>query len=85
MGRTGAVVALPDTQFSSEKYPKIWEAQIDWIVANRKDLNIADVVHLGDITQNGDGKPEEWLPLYLFVGVNEPKISPAWAESLPVV
>ena len=54
------VVALPDTQYYSEKYPKIWAAQIDWIVANRKNLNIVYVVHLGDITQNGDEKPEEW-------------------------
>ena len=54
------VVALPDTQYYSEKYPKIWAAQSDWIVANRKKLNIAYVAHLGDITQNGDGKPEEW-------------------------
>ena len=54
------VVALPDTQFYSEKHPKIWAAQIDWIVANRKNLNIVYVAHLGDITQNGDSKPEEW-------------------------
>lgn len=54
------VVALPDTQFYSEKYPKIWAAQIDWIVANRTNLNIAYVAHLGDVTQNGEGKPEEW-------------------------
>lgn len=54
------VVALPDTQYYSEKYPKIWAAQIDWIVANRKNLNIVYVAHLGDITQNGDEKPEEW-------------------------
>lgn len=54
------VVVLPDTQFYSEKFPKIWESQINWIVANRKALNIVYVIHLGDITQNGDGKPEEW-------------------------
>ena len=54
------VVALPDTQYYSEKYPIIWTAQADWIVANRKKLNIVYVAHLGDITQNGDGKPEEW-------------------------
>src|SRR5664279_3513380 len=54
------VVALPDTQFYSEKYPTIWAAQTDWIVANRKNLNIVYVAHLGDITQNGDAKPEEW-------------------------
>jgi len=59
-GKDFTIVVLPDTQFYSEKYPKIWAAQIDWIIANRKALNIAYVIHLGDITQNGDGKPEEW-------------------------
>lgn len=54
------IAALPDTQFYSETYPKIWMAQIDWIVANRATLNIVYVAHLGDITNKGDEKPEQW-------------------------
>lgn len=53
-------VVLPDTQFYSETYPKIAAAQTDWIVANREKLNIVYVAHLGDITDKGDEKPEQW-------------------------
>jgi predicted MPP superfamily phosphohydrolase len=55
------IVALPDTQFYSELFPKIFESQVDWIVANRTNQNIVYVAHLGDITQNGDQQPQEWL------------------------
>ncbi|MEI6492734.1 MAG: metallophosphoesterase [Verrucomicrobiota bacterium] len=55
-----SIVVLPDMQFYSETYPKIAVAQTDWIVANRQRLNIVYVAQLGDITQNGDEKPEEW-------------------------
>lgn len=52
------VVALPDTQFYSENtggnLAAIFSAQTDWIVAQRNTLKIAAVLHLGDISQNGD-------------------------------
>lgn len=54
------IVALPDTQFYSEIYPKIAVAQTDWIVANREKLNIVYVAQLGDLTNQGDDKPEQW-------------------------
>ena len=54
------IVALPDMQFYSETYPKIGVAQADWIVANREKLNIVYVAQLGDITNQGDGQPEQW-------------------------
>lgn len=54
------IAVLPDTQFYSASYPKIAAAQADWIVANRKNLNIVYVAHLGDITDQGDEKPEQW-------------------------
>lgn len=59
-GKDFTVVVLPDTQFYSKTFPKIWTAQIDWILANREKLNIVYVAHLGDITDTGDEKPEEW-------------------------
>jgi hypothetical protein len=55
------IVVLPDTQFYSASYPNIAAAQADWIVANRKKLNIVYVAHLGDITDKGDEKPEQWV------------------------
>lgn len=52
------VVALPDTQFYSENSggdrAAIFSAQTDWIVAENDARNIGFVLHLGDITQNGD-------------------------------
>lgn len=61
------LVALPDTQFYSENeggdLARIFSAQTDWIVSQRKNLGIEGVLHLGDITQYGD-KPataaSEW-------------------------
>lgn len=54
------IAVLPDTQFYSESFPKIGVAQTDWIVANREKLNIVYVAQLGDLTNQGDGKPEQW-------------------------
>ncbi len=48
---------LPDTQNYSEKYPEIFVAQTEWIVANRDKRNIAAVLQLGDIT-NHNTEPE---------------------------
>ena len=45
------IAVLPDTQNYSEKFPKLYLAQTDWIVKNRQPRNIACVLHLGDITQ----------------------------------
>ncbi|MFZ4775923.1 MAG: metallophosphoesterase [Terrimicrobiaceae bacterium] len=59
-GKDFTIVALPDTQFYSETYPKIAVAQTDWIVAHKEKLNIVYVAHLGDITNQGDDKPEQW-------------------------
>ncbi|MBX3740394.1 MAG: metallophosphoesterase [Akkermansiaceae bacterium] len=62
-----SVVALPDTQWYSENeggnLAAIFSAQTDWIVAQRNALKIAAVLHLGDITQNGDNpstSTEQW-------------------------
>lgn len=44
------IAVLPDTQYYSEKYPEVFEAQTRWIAQHAKDLNIKYVLHLGDIT-----------------------------------
>ncbi|HTI98884.1 MAG TPA: metallophosphoesterase [Dongiaceae bacterium] len=56
------IVALPDTQIYARDYPQIFQAQTDWIIAQRTNLNIVYVAHLGDITDGGDKLPEQWLP-----------------------
>ena len=43
------VVVLPDTQFYSESYPAISQAQTDWIVNNRAARNIVYVTGEGDV------------------------------------
>src|SRR5262245_26922414 len=44
-----SIVVLPDTQFYASSYPQIFDAQADWIAANKVALNIAFVMHSGDI------------------------------------
>ncbi|MCC6126937.1 MAG: metallophosphoesterase [Pirellulales bacterium] len=49
---------LPDTQYYSEKYPGLFDAQTAWIARNKEKRNVQYVLQLGDITQNGTAK--EW-------------------------
>ena len=53
-----SVIILPDTQYYvSNRHGgnrHMFNTQIDWIVENRESLNIAFVLHLGDIVENGD-------------------------------
>ncbi len=57
---------LPDTQFYSATMnggtPPMFQAQTDWYIANRSNLNLRFVTHLGDITQRGQngGNNVEW-------------------------
>jgi hypothetical protein len=62
-----SVIALPDTQWYTENeggnLAAIFSAQTDWIVAQRNALKIEAVLHLGDITQDGDNpatSAEQW-------------------------
>ncbi len=51
------IAVLPDTQNYSEKFPDRFLAQTRWIAENKKDRNIACVLHLGDVT-NRNTAPE---------------------------
>ncbi len=53
------LAVLPDTQYYTQKYPAIFNAQTNWIANNYKTENIKFTMHLGDIveTQNSD---KEW-------------------------
>ena len=48
------IAVLPDTQFYSETVPSIFNAQTDWIVAQRQARNIVFATQLGDLVQNGE-------------------------------
>ncbi|MGD0743991.1 MAG: LamG-like jellyroll fold domain-containing protein [Verrucomicrobiota bacterium] len=54
--------ALPDTQFYSQTYSNIFRAQTEWIITNRVARNIAYVVGLGDIVNDGEngGNNIQW-------------------------
>ncbi len=52
------LAVLPDTQIYAESYPHIFTAQTQWIADNKDRLNIAFVLHSGDVT-NGNA-PYHW-------------------------
>ncbi len=58
------VVLLPDTQYYSGSRnggtEQMFYDQADWIVENREALNIAFVLHMGDIVQSGDSYASQW-------------------------
>jgi hypothetical protein len=53
------VLMLPDTQFYSESRPQIYDAQINWVLANRTPQNIVFLSHVGDVVQTAS-KSIEW-------------------------
>jgi hypothetical protein len=87
------VVLLPDTQYyvSSQNggRPTMFNAQTEWIVANRKAANIAFVLHMGDITQDGDlvtprvtNEPQWQLAAKAMYLLEDP-VSTGLAEGIP--
>lgn len=52
------IAALPDTQFYSLKYPKIFLAQTRWLAENAERLRLVFVAHEGDVTDKNT--PAEW-------------------------
>ncbi|WP_134090177.1 metallophosphoesterase [Olivibacter sp. XZL3] len=62
--KTFSIAVIPDTQYNTEESQggnnELFTAMIDWIQANREEENIVYVAHLGDITDKGDRKPEQW-------------------------
>jgi hypothetical protein len=65
-GADFTIATLPDTQFYSENLSNngrsaTFHAQTQWLVDNRDALNLAFVSHMGDIVQNGDAVPAEWV------------------------
>ena len=69
------IAVLPDTQFYSRKYPQIFQAQTDWVIANRTRLNIVYVAQLGDIVDGGEKFPEQWLAAMGLAGPTPYKLN----------
>lgn len=57
-GETYSIVVLPDTQHYAQAYPEIYIRMTDWITANAASMNLAAVLHVGDITNNNT--PAQW-------------------------
>jgi hypothetical protein len=53
MSKSFTIAVLPDTQKYAESYPEVFTCQTQWIAHNKDGLNIAFVLHEGDIT-NGN-------------------------------
>lgn len=49
---------LPDTQYYAARCPEVFAAQTSWLAEVADDLNLAFVVHLGDLTD--DGNETQW-------------------------
>ncbi|QNL51049.1 metallophosphoesterase [Olivibacter sp. SDN3] len=62
--RTFSIAVIPDTQYNTEESQggtnRLFETMIEWVLANREKENIVYLAHLGDITDKGDRKPEQW-------------------------
>ena len=52
------LVALPDTQYYSERLPEAFLSQTRWIARHAHELNIQAVIGLGDIVDNGGELPQ---------------------------
>ncbi|HHT26625.1 MAG TPA: hypothetical protein GXZ82_05200 [Firmicutes bacterium] len=50
---------LPDTQMYAQYFPEIFTRQTEWLAQNAQQLQLAFVLHLGDITNTNAA--EEWL------------------------
>lgn len=59
-----SIAIIPDTQYyTSEKHGgknEMFKSQTDWIVKNAAKEKIAYVIHLGDITDDGEKFPKQW-------------------------
>ena len=46
---------LPDTQIYAARCPEVFEAQTAWLAENADALSLRFVIHLGDLTDDGNG------------------------------
>lgn len=65
------IVVLPDTQGYSESFPAVFDAQTNWIVANKNTLNIKFVLHNGDLVEHQTGplSATEWGRASISMGI----------------
>jgi len=67
MSKSFTIAVLPDTQIYAESFPEVFTCQTEWIADNKDRLNIAFVLHEGDIT-NGNAD-YQWRNASASMGV----------------
>jgi concanavalin A-like lectin/glucanase superfamily protein/List-Bact-rpt repeat protein/fibronectin type III domain protein len=83
------LIGLPDTQYYTGELhggtAAIFDAQTNWITANRVARNIVYVGQLGDCVENGDndGNDIEWQRANTSLGVLETPVPPELPEGIP--
>ncbi|MEJ2195792.1 MAG: T9SS type A sorting domain-containing protein [Ignavibacteriaceae bacterium] len=80
------IIGIPDTQFLvdvDEATPEIFDAQTQWIVAQKNTLNIVYVAHLGDVVQHGSGEDQEWQDANHSMSFLEVPDPPTYPEGIP--
>jgi len=86
-GKDFTLVTLPDTQYYSEntggdRFQQFLD-QTNWIVNQRNTMNIAFVSHMGDIVDDGDSIPEEWVNANQAMAVLENHATTLRAYGIP--
>jgi hypothetical protein len=52
------LIVMPDSQNAVQTWPHLVTKMTEWIVKNRKQLNIQYVLHVGDMVQTGDDESQ---------------------------
>lgn len=72
---TFSIAILPDTQYyTSEKHGgknEMFVAQTKWIAEHAQKENIKYVIHLGDISEDGERFPEQWEKAWAAMSILE--------------
>ena len=83
---TFTIIGLPDTQYLvdvDEATPEIFDAQTQWIVTQKDDLNIVYVTHLGDCVQHGNGEDQEWKDVNHSMSFLEDPVTTNLTDGIP--
>lgn len=84
--KTFTIAVLPDTQMYTEEEGErnrtLFESQTRWIVDNYRKENIVYVVHVGDIVNRGDDRPEQWENAFRALSILEQPL-PGKPEGIP--
>ena len=77
-----SIIVLPDTQFYSQDNPQDFQNMTQWIVANRSALNIAYVVHVGDVVNIAD-QQYQWDNADAAMGILEDPVGTSLTDGIP--